>query len=42
MGNLSSSDDSDLEDLLFDDDANQMFVLLAAKELEDRTKKRHL
>jgi hypothetical protein len=35
------SDDSDLEDLLFDDDAEQMFVMLTTKELEDNKKKGH-
>jgi hypothetical protein len=41
MEDRSLSDDSDLEDLLFDDDAEQMFVMLTTKELEDNKKKGH-
>jgi hypothetical protein len=32
-------DDSNIEDLLFDDDVEKMIMLLAMKELEDRKKK---
>jgi hypothetical protein len=36
--NSSSSNDFDVEDVLFDDDAEQMIVLLMVKDLEDRRK----
>jgi hypothetical protein len=36
----SSSNGSDLEDYLFDDDAEKMPVLLAAKELDEKKKER--
>jgi hypothetical protein len=41
MEDWSLSDDSDLEDLLFGDDAEQMFMMLTTKELEDNKKKGH-
>jgi hypothetical protein len=34
----SSSDDSDLDELLEDDDTEMMAIVLAVKELEDRAK----
>ena len=34
----SSSDDSDIDDLLQDDDAEMMVAVLAVQELEDRAK----
>jgi hypothetical protein len=37
---LSSSNDSNLDEVLFDDDVKQMLVMLGAKELEDKKKKR--
>lgn len=36
----SSSDAADIEDLLFDDDVENMIVILAVRELEDRRKKK--
>jgi hypothetical protein len=35
----SSSNDSDIKDVLFDDDAEQIIVLIAVKELADRKRK---
>jgi hypothetical protein len=36
----SSSDAADIEDLLFDDDVENMIVILTVRELEDRRKKK--
>jgi hypothetical protein len=38
MSDLSSSDDSDLDELLQDDDMEATVLLLSVKELEDRAK----
>ena len=37
LSDWSSSDDSDIDEMLQDDDAEMMILILAVKELEDRT-----